>query len=198
VRRQLKVHGQQPVGSSRQQRLDPPSFPLFFNARDERADGGLRQVEITRKRVIIKRSVQSIRMMLKIRVADYFAMTLRAAQPEDNMPGAWVLWLEHSDRGLSVPLLVSNDAAEINRAGAEWSAYFDRPDLIETGGVGTLPDPLMMDHTPAPRRRRRNAIRNRRPRFLVRRKPGTTSNKTEAAQSEDAFNEEDVEDLGLL
>lgn len=194
MRRQLRVGRAEPAGSSREQRLDPPSLPKFFNARDERADGGLRQVEITRDRVIIKRSVQSIRMLLKIRVADYFAMTLRATVAADNMPGAWVLWLEHRDRSLSVPLLVSSDAEEIGRFGLAWSAFFGRPELIETGGVGTLPEPLLMDNNPAPRRRRRNAIRNRRPRFLVRRQPGQS--KTE--EPAETFNEEDVDDIGLL
>jgi hypothetical protein len=187
-----------PAGSSRDERLDLPSIPLFFNARDERADGGLRQVEITPEHVIIRRSVQSIGMMLKVRVAEYFAITLRAAPAEDNMPGAWVLWLAHRDRSLSVPLYVSADAEEINRAGQDWSAYFNRPDLIETGGVGTMPGPSEFMADPAPRRRRRNAIRNRRPRFLVRRKPGVSRGQIKPAQEEDAFNEEDVTDLGLL
>ena len=145
-------------------------------------------------------------MMLKVRVADYFAITLRATEPDDNMPGAWVLWLEHRDRSLSVPLYVSADAEEISRAGADWSAYFNRPDLIDTGGLGTMPDlvpidRVLLDRSPAPRRRRRNAIRNRRPRFLVRRKPGIPANENKAVkaeQGEDAFNEEDVTDLGLL
>lgn len=203
MRRQI-VGRALPAGSSRDERLDLPSIPLFFNARDERADGGLRQVEITPERIIIRRSVQSIGMMLKIRVADYFAITLRATEPEDNMPGAWVLWLEHRDRSLSVPLYVSADAEEISRAGSDWSAYFNRPDLIDTGGIGTMPDLLTMptdDRAPAPRRRRRNAIRNRRPRFLVRRKPGTPANENKAAKAEhgeDAFQEEDVTDLGLF
>lgn len=203
MRRQI-VGRALPAGSSRDERLDLPSIPLFFNARDERADGGLRQVEITPERIIIRRSVQSIGMMLKIRVADYFAITLRTAEPEDNMPGAWVLWLEHRDRSLSVPLYVSADAEEISRAGADWSAYFNRPDLIDTGGIGTMPDLMTMpmdERAPAPRRRRRNAIRNRRPRFLVRRKPGMPANENKlatAAQQEDAFQEEDVTDLGLL
>lgn len=193
MRRQTvgRVH---PAGSSREQRLDPPTLLKHFNARDERADGGLRQVEITRDRIIIKRVVQSIRMMLKVRIADYFAITLRAATPADNLPGAWVLWLEHRDRALSVPLIVSNDAEEIGRIGAMWCEFFGRPDLIETGGVGTMPDPLTSNASPAPRRRRRNAVRNRRPRFLVRRQPGAPK----VPQPEETFREEDVEDLGLL
>lgn len=197
MRRQLRVGKASPAGSSREQRLDPPSpsLPLLFNARDERADGGLRQVQITRSRVIIKRSVQSIRMVLNVRVDEYFAITLRAARPEDNMPGAWVLWLEHRDRSLSVPLFVSADGDEIRKAGVMWADFFRRADLIDTGGIGVMPDPLApLDFGPAPRRRRRNAIRNRRPRFPMRRKTGSPKR----GAPEERLDDETIDDLGLM
>lgn len=197
MRRQLRVGKALPAGSSREQRLDPssPSLPLLFNARDERADGGLRQIQMTRSRVIIKRAIQTIRMVLNVRVDEYFAITLRAARPEDNMSGAWVLWLEHQDRSLSVPLFVSADGDEIRQAGVMWADFFQRPDLIDTGGIGAMPDPLVpLDYAPAPRRRRRNAIRNRRPRFPMRRKIGSPK----GGAPDDRLDDETIEDLGLM
>lgn len=196
MRRQLRVGKALPAGSGREQRPDPssPSLPLLFNARDERADGGLRQIQITRARIIIKRSVQTIRMVLNVRVDEYFAITLRAARPEDNMPGAWVLWLEHRDRSLSVPLFVSADGDEIRQAGVMWADYFRRADLIDTGGIGSLPDLMTAEQGPAPRRRRRNAIRNRRPRFPMRRKTGSPKQ----GAPEERLDDETIEDLGLM
>jgi hypothetical protein len=74
--------------------------------------------------------------------------------------------LVHRDPSLSVPLLVSADDAEIERAWQAWSDLFVLPQIEDESDAA---------REPAPRRRRRNVIRIRRPKFLVRRKAGRAS-----------------------
>ena len=80
-------------------RLDPLSLPLSFEARDARADGGLRQVEIARDHVVLRRSVRGMRMAINIRISEFLGVALR------TIDGAPTLILKHRDPSLSVPLL---------------------------------------------------------------------------------------------
>jgi hypothetical protein len=66
--------------------------------------------------------------------------------------------LVHRDPSLSVPLLVSADGDDLAEAWAIWSELFALPQLDEGARKS------------APRRRRANAIRARRPKFLMRRR----------------------------
>ena len=54
MRRQTATSGINPAGSSRALRLDPLSLPVSFNAHDTRADGGVRQIELHRERVVLR------------------------------------------------------------------------------------------------------------------------------------------------
>ena len=58
MRRQTATSGINPAGSSRALRLDPLSLPVRFDAHDTRADGGVRQIELHRERVVLRRAVQ--------------------------------------------------------------------------------------------------------------------------------------------
>ena len=99
-------------------------------------------------------TVRGMQMAVNVRVSDFSGIALRAADD------AQVLVLVHRDPSLSVPLLRSADAEEIANAWAIWSEIFALPQLDE--GV----------RAPAPRRRRHNVIRIRRPKFLMRRRTG--------------------------
>jgi len=154
VRRQL-ASGINPAGSSRALRLDPLSLPVSFNAHDTRADGGVRQIELHRERIVLRRAVHGIRMAVKVRVSDFKGVALRSTDD------AQMLVLVHRDPSLTIPLCVSCDTDEIATAWQMWSDVFGLPLLPENG-----------TREPAPRRRRRNAIRARRPKFLVRRRVG--------------------------
>jgi hypothetical protein len=136
-------------------RLDPLSLPVSFAAHDIRADGGVRQIELHRERVILRRAVHGMRMAVNIRVSDFLGVAMRA-----NGDGR-MLVLVHRDPSLSIPLCVSGDSDEIASAWQIWSDIFALPQLPEDSS-----------REPAPRRRRRNAIRARRPKFLVRRRAG--------------------------
>jgi len=158
VRRQTAKSGINPAGSSRALRLDPLSLPVSFSAHDIRADGGTRQVELHRERVVLRRAVHGMRMAINVRVKEFLGIALREADD------AKMLVLAHRDPSLTVPLCISTDAEEIETAWRMWSEIFALPQLQDNA------------REPAPRRRRRNAIRARRPKFLVRRRAGALLN----------------------
>ena len=139
-------------------RLDPLSLPLRFDAQDTRADGGVRQIELHRERVVLRRAVKGMQMAVNVRVSDFLGVGLR------GLDDAQMLALVHRDPSLTIPLCVSSDRAEIETACQIWSAIFGLPQLPED-----------KPSEPAARRRRHNAIRTRRPKFLVRRRAGDTA-----------------------
>ncbi len=160
MRRQTATSGINPAGSSRVVRLDPLSLPLSFHAHDTRADGGVRNVEIHRERVVLRRAVKGMRMSVNVRVSDFLGIAPRGLDDEAQM-----LVLAHRDPSLTIPLCVSSDRTEIESALQMWSDIFGLPQLPED-----------TNSEPAQRRRRHNAIRARRPKFLVRRRAGDLLN----------------------
>ncbi|MBR1171191.1 DUF6101 family protein [Bradyrhizobium sp. DASA03005] len=152
MRRQTATCGANPAGSSRSLRLDPLSLPVRFDAHDPRADGHVRQIELHRERVVLRRAVRGMQMAINVRVADFTGVALRGNDE------AQTLVLVHRDPSLSIPLLIGTDADEIAQAWTIWSEIFALPQLDEGA------------RKPAPRRRRANAIRARRPKFLMRRR----------------------------
>jgi hypothetical protein len=158
VRRQTPTSGINPAGSSRALRLDPLSLPVSFNAHDTRADGGVRRIELHRERVVLHRAVRGMQMAVKLRVCDFKGVAVR------GLDDAQMLVLVHRDPSLTIPLCVSADREEIAHAWQMWSEIFALPQLQDNS------------REPAPRRRRHNAIRARRPKFLVRRRAGDLLN----------------------
>jgi hypothetical protein len=148
-------------------RLDPLSLPISFDAHDTRADGGVRSVELHRERVVLRRALRGMRMAVSVRVRDFLGVALR------GIDDAQMLVLAHRDPSLTIPLCVSSDPDEIASAWQMWSEIFALPQLPEE-----------KPREPAPRRRRRNAIRARRPKFLVRRRAGDLLNPANIHQGE--------------
>ena len=167
MRRQTSTSGINPAGSSRALRLDPLSLPLSFHAQDTRADGGVRQIELHRERVVLRRAIHGMQMAVNVRVTDFLGVALR------GIDDAQMLVLAHRDPSLTIPLCVSSDRDEITAAWRMWSDIFALPQLPEYETRG-----------PAPRRRRHNAIRARRPKFLVRRRGGGLLNPANIHQGE--------------
>lgn len=120
-----------------------------------RADGRVRCIELHRTRVILHRAVGGMQMAINVRVSDFLGIGLR------GLDDGKMLVLKHRDPALSVPLLVSSDIEEIDMARQMWSDILALPQLPEDKAFA-----------PTPRRRRRNAISDRRPKFLVRRRAG--------------------------
>lgn len=151
MRRQTATGGAS-AGSSRALRLDPLSLPIRFDAHDIRADGGVRQIELHRERVILRRAVAGMRMAVNVRIADFRGIGCR------DLDDARMLVLLHRDPSLSVPLLISSEPDEIAGAWLAWSEILSLPQLHDDR------------REPAQRRRRHNVVSRRRPRFLVRRR----------------------------
>jgi hypothetical protein len=166
VRRQTAISGVNPAGSSRALRLDPLSLPISFDAHDIRADGGVRQIELHRERVVLRRALHGMRMAVNVRVSDFLGIALRT---DDEVQ---VLALVHRDPSLTIPLCVTSDKEEIATAWQLWSDILKLPLLAEKA------------YEPAPRRRRHNAIRIRRPKFLMRRRSGNPLNPLDVHRGE--------------
>ena len=167
MRRQTATSGIHPAGSSRALRLDPLSLPVSFDAHDTRADGNVRQIELHRERVVLRRALHGMRMAVNVRVRDFLGLAVR------GIDDAQMLVLVHRDPSLSIPLCVSTDREEIATAWQMWSNIFALPQLPEEKAC-----------EPAARRRRHNAIRARRPKFLVRRRGGDLLNPANLHQGE--------------
>jgi hypothetical protein len=167
VRRQTSTSGVNPAGSSRALRLDPLSLPVSFDAHDTRADGGVRRIELHRERVVLRRALHGMQMAVNLRVRDFLGIAIR------GLDDAQMLVLAHRDPSLTIPLCVSSDPDEIASAWQMWSDIFALPQLPED-----------QTREPAPRRRRHNTIRTRRPKFLVRRRGGDLLNPANLHQGE--------------
>lgn len=167
MRRQTATSGIHPAGSSRALRLDPLSLPVSFDAHDTRADGGVRRIELDRERVVLRRALHGMRMAVNVRVRDFLGIALRGIED------ARMLVLVHRDPSLTIPLGVSSDCDEIAQAWQMWSDTLALPLLTEDEA-----------RRPASRRRRHNAIRARRPKFLVRRRCGDLLNPANIHQGE--------------
>jgi Family of unknown function (DUF6101) len=167
VRRQTATGGINPAGSGRVLRLDPLSLPVSFDAHDTRADGGVRQVELHRERVVLRRALHGMRMSVNLRVSDFLGVALR------GIDDAQMLVLLHRDPSLTIPLCVCADPDDLATTWLMWSELFGLPQLAEGEAC-----------EPAPRRRRHNVIGKRRPRFLLRRRGGESLDPTNVHRGE--------------
>ena len=100
-----------PSGSGRALRLDPFALPMRYAARDHAADDEIRQIELDRDRVMLRRAVRGIRMNVGVPVAEFRGVTMRMLPPDGEEPAAVAVTLDHRDNGLSVPLNLSIESA---------------------------------------------------------------------------------------
>jgi hypothetical protein len=174
------MSGGMPAGSSRALRLDPFALPVQFSASDAAADGRLRQVELTRERVVVRRAVAGMRMAVNLPVTAYRGVSIRVLGGGQGV----AVVLEHRDPSLALQLFVAPDGDEVAAEWRTWGDVLGVPLLIDDG-QGVLQEPFarigaLRIARPCARRRRRNAIKRRRPSILMRRKPtrlsGTAAN----------------------
>lgn len=163
-------------GSGRALRLDPFALPVRYAARDSGADGQIRQVELDRERVVLRRAVRGIPMNVGVPVREFRGVSMRLLPPENGEPAAVAITLEHRDSALSVPLYLATEGDEALAQWKCWSRVLGLP-LLVIEADGSLREPLrwlgrLAVGNPGPRRRRRGAVRWRRPSILLRRKPG--------------------------
>ena len=176
MRRQTAVGRVTPAGSSRDERLDPFALPVRFEVRDQAADERIRSVELTRERVVMHRAVRGIKMAVNLPVAAYLGIALRMEQPSATTPGAVAIVLEHRDPGLSLTLYRASDGDDIVAEWQAWGRALSLP-LLVAEPDGRLREPFarigaLHIASPLARRRRRGALKGRRPTLPLRRRVG--------------------------
>src|SRR5437868_2151247 len=82
-------------GSGRALRLDPFTLPVRFAAGDGGADGHVRQIELDRERVVLRRAVAGIRMNVGVPVAEFRGVSMRLLPAQGSEPAAVSVMLEH-------------------------------------------------------------------------------------------------------
>ncbi len=172
--------GGMPAGSSRAQRLDPFSLPARFAAIDAAADERVRQVELYRERVVVRRSLAGMRMALNMPVSAFAGVALRVLVGEDKVTAS--VTLEHKDPSLALPLFTSGEADEAFAEWRAWANVLGLPLLVaEDDGVLREPFARMGGVRIAdvrPRRRRRSALKRRRASLPLRRATGKITEAT--------------------
>jgi hypothetical protein len=147
-----------------------------FEASDAAADGSVRLVELTRERVVLRRSVRGMLMAVNLPVASYLGVALRIEPPAGAAASAVTLVLEHRDCALSLPLYRAEDATDVVAEWQSWGRALKLP-LLVAESDGRLREPFarigaLRVEAPHPRRRKRSALKRRRPSIFLRRKPG--------------------------
>jgi hypothetical protein len=156
------------------QRLDPFSLPVRFAASDAAADERVRDIELHRERVVVRRSVSGMRMALNLPLTAFSGVGLEVRM---NAVGAHcAVVLAHKDPGLVLPLFLSREADDAMAEWKSWASALGLPLLLHDEDTGWRDAFARMGRVriagPAPRRRRRSALRKRRPTILMRRQAG--------------------------
>lgn len=163
-----------PAGGGRAWRLDPLALPVRFTAPDAVADGRVRLVEIDRDGVLLSRRLRGMAIRVRVPVKTFLGVAARAVAAAEG--DEIVLRLEHADPALSIDLFATRDDAEVIAEWQLWARVLGLPLLVvDRAGEVRAPIPqlgALRIAAPAPRRRRRNAIRQRRPSIALRRKIG--------------------------
>lgn len=108
-----------PAGSGRAVRLDPFALPARFWASDSAADESVRQIDLYRERVVMRRAVGGMRMALNMPVAAYRGISIRLLAATMERQASVAVVMEHADPALALPLYVSSDGDDVS---AEWRA----------------------------------------------------------------------------
>ena len=127
----METGGIPPAGSARALRLDPFALPVRYPAKDSGADGQVRQVELHREHVVLRRAVRGMRMKLGLPVSAFRGIALRLVPAEGDQPAAVTLTLDHNDDALCVPLYAASDSDNI---AAVWKAWGRVLRLAAAGG----------------------------------------------------------------
>jgi hypothetical protein len=136
----------------------------------------MRVVELHRERVVVRRHVGGVPTALDLPVAEFLGVALRVVQPTKDGTETVCLTLEHPDPGLSIALYTSPNSDDVVAEWQSWAQALQRP-LLVTDDSGALHELFsrigqVRAGSVSPRRRRRTAMKGRRPSILSRRRPG--------------------------
>ncbi len=147
------------------QTAEKPRTALMQAQSDARADGGVRQVRVTRSNILILRRLAGVSMRILAPVANYRGVSL-AVEPAHKGGAAYRLLLAHrQDPDFDVVLAETLDAQAAAADWGYWADYLDLPRLADAQGEDKRPGRCE-------RRRGGGLLAKRRPRFLNRRKCG--------------------------
>jgi hypothetical protein len=176
------------AGSGRALRLDPFGLPVRFYASDAVADGQVRDVELHRERVVLRRSLHGMRMALNMPVAAFDGVSLRLVPGEGGAEDALAVVLKHHDPALTLPLFVTSQPDEALAEWRAWSQVLGVPLLLAEQNADARASNAQLGELhierPRPRRRRRSALKKRRPSILLRRGHGKITKATPVHRGE--------------
>jgi len=153
-------------GSSRAQRLDPNALPLRFETRDAGADRATREIELHRERLVLRRPGAGMHMALNMPLSAFSGVALQVLR--DGVEVA----LAHKDPGLRVPLCLAVEAEQAYADWQEWGRVLALPLLVQDDAGVREAFPQLGELRVGrvrPRRRRRSALKRRRPSISFRR-----------------------------
>jgi hypothetical protein len=134
----------------------------------------MRDVELYSERVVVRRRVCGIAMALNLPVSEFLGVALRVV-PRGKAETVSIT-LEHPDPSLSIPLYRAGDSNEVVAEWQSWARALQRPLLVtdDNGNLHELFTRLgQVRLCPSiPRRRRRTAMKGRRPSICWRRRIG--------------------------
>lgn len=157
-------------------RLDPGHLPTRYMAPDRGADTGQRAIDLFADRVVIRRTASGARMKLQLPVSLYRGVAVRLAEAPSPGGDRVEIVLVHADPALDVPLFSSPDADDVVAVWQRWGSALALP-LLVAGEDGAVREAFprmgaLLVGPPGARRRRRSALKGRRPQALMRRRPG--------------------------
>lgn len=157
-------------------RLDPAHLPARYSAPDRGADSGQRSIDLSADRVVIRRTSSGAKMKLQLAVSAYRGVAVRVRDDGVQQTDKVDVVLVHADPGLSLPLFSADNADDVVAEWQRWGTALALP-LLLVHHDGSVREAFarmggVMLGQPGPRRRRRSSIAGRRPRVLMRRKPG--------------------------
>ena len=174
-----------PAGARRGLGLDPFCLPVRYAASDAAADGRVRDIEVHRERVVLRRSLSGMHMALNMPLTAFTGVALRVTTDEGGAVVQVVLM--HKDPGLVLPLFVTREADEAMAEWRSWGQVLGLPLLVDDGDGLREPFARMGGvriARPRPRRRRRSSLKRRRPSILMRRAPSRLNGTTRIHRDE--------------
>ncbi|MBS9477220.1 DUF6101 family protein [Ancylobacter radicis] len=159
--------------------LERPSedaqYPLIFQSIDPAADNGVRRIELYRDHLVLRRRSAGAPMKLRLALSAYQGLAVALLDPEGDDDGVAIV-LVHADPALSVTLYSAPHIDDVVAEWRGWSTALGLPMLITEADGSRRPAYQMIGRltvaTPRLRRRRRGALKHRRPTMLRRRAPG--------------------------
>lgn len=176
MRRQTEILGA--VAPVRAKKLDPARLPLNFISPDEAADGGRRAVTLDADRIVMARRISDVAMKINLPLTAYRGVAIRVVPGANEEQDSFAVVLSHADPGLEVPLFEATDDSEVIAEWRKWGSTLGLPLVMEgLDGRSVVAETRLGDvavSRPRPRRAR-SFLKNRRPRFLMRRRTGKPS-----------------------